>query len=132
MSHRQMGSFCIHHKQLDIHCINCDVLFLYKNGYKEEQVSKMTNREIFKQVDIILERQELLKKLYPQKILHLFEQLEITAEVIMNITEWIRSQTDLWENMEIKIDTNNREVSLFDCDNHVMISTKPFSYFEGE
>lgn len=63
MSHRQMGAFCIHHKQLDIHCINCDILFLYKNGYKEEQVFKMTNGELFKQVDILLERKEMLETL---------------------------------------------------------------------
>lgn len=55
MPHRQIGSFCIHGKQLDIHCTECNIPFLYKHGYTREQISKMTNAEIFKQVDILLD-----------------------------------------------------------------------------
>jgi len=55
MSHRQMGDFCVHQVQLDVHCVHCDIDFLKKMRYSRAAISKMKNVEIFKRVDLYLE-----------------------------------------------------------------------------
>lgn len=62
----------------------------------------------------------------------MLDKIIISAKVVINIGEWIRSQTDLWQDMKVKINLRDREISLFDYVNHIEVSTRPFSYFEGE
>lgn len=60
------------------------------------------------------------------------DEIILDARVVLNIAQWIESQTGFWDDMKIKVDVEGKEILLWDEANHIRVSTRPFSYFEGE